>query len=192
MDSSAPVAAGPHNLGEAVERLRGKWGAIVAFGALLILMGAASIAFAFLSTLAMVTFNGLLFLVAGAAEIGVGMHAQAWGRFFFWVLGGLLYIATGIICILNPLFASLVMTLLIGAGLIAAGAVRAWLAWRLPAGPNRGMVFLAAAVTFLLGLMIVIHWPVSSLYVLGTFLGLDLLFHGAGWVSFGMGLRAHR
>ena len=33
----------------------------------------------------MVTVNGLLFLVAGAAEIGVGMHARSWGRFFLWV-----------------------------------------------------------------------------------------------------------
>ena len=35
------------------------------------------------------------------------------------------------------------------------------------------------------------HWPSDSVYVLGTLLGVDLLFHGAGWVSFGMGLRAH-
>jgi len=192
MTSPSPAAARPHNLGQSIERLRGKWGAVAAFGALLILLGAASIAFAFLSTLAMVTLNGVFFLVAGAAEIGVGMHAQAWGRFFLWVVGGLLYIATGVICILNPVFASVVMTLLIGAGLVAAGVVRAWLAWQLPSGPTRPMVFLAAAVTFALGLMIVIQWPLSSLYVIGTFLGLDLLFHGAGWVSFGMGLRAHR
>ena len=192
MDSPAPAAARPHNLGEAIERLRGKWGAIVAFGALLILLGAVSIAFAFVSTIAMVTLNGVFFLVAGAAEIGVGMHAQAWGRFFLWVLGGVLYIVTGIICILHPVFASVVMTLLIGAGLIAASVVRAWLASQLPSGPRRSMIFLASAVTFLLGLMIVIQWPLSSLYVLGTFLGLDLLFHGAGWVSFGMGLRAQK
>jgi len=37
-----------------------------------------------------------------------------------------------------------------------------------------------------------LNWPMSGLYVLGTFLGIDLLFHGAGWVSFAYGLRAHR
>ena len=49
-------------------------------------------------------------------------------------------------------------------------------------------IFLAAAVTILLGLIIVSHWPLDSVYVLGTLLGVDLLFHGVGWVSFGMGL----
>jgi len=179
----------PRSLGAAIERLRDKWGAIVAFGVLLMLLGAASLVFAFASTLAMVALNGVFFLVAGAAEIGVGMHAQAWSRFFFWVLGGLLYIATGIICILNPLFASAILTLLLGAGLIAAGAVRAFLAFQLPSGQRRAMVLLASLITFGLGLIIVIHWPLSSAYVLGTLLGVDLLFHGAGWVAFGMGLR---
>jgi uncharacterized membrane protein HdeD (DUF308 family) len=54
------------------------------------------------------------------------------------------------------------------------------------------MVLLASAVTFLLGLIIVAHWPANSLWVLGTLLGIDLLFNGAGWVSFGLGLRARR
>jgi uncharacterized membrane protein HdeD (DUF308 family) len=44
----------------------------------------------------------------------------------------------------------------------------------------------------LLGLIIIGHWPKDSVEVLGTLLGVDLLFHGAGWVSFGLGLRARR
>jgi uncharacterized membrane protein HdeD (DUF308 family) len=54
------------------------------------------------------------------------------------------------------------------------------------------MVFLASAVTILLGLIIVIHWPADSVWVLGTLLGVDLLFNGSGWLSFGLGLRARR
>jgi uncharacterized membrane protein HdeD (DUF308 family) len=41
-------------------------------------------------------------------------------------------------------------------------------------------------------LIIIGHWPADSVLVLGTLLGVDLLFHGAGWVSFGLGLRARR
>ena len=77
-----------HSLGEASHRLRAKWGALLAFGLLLILLGVLSLTFVMFSTLAMVTLNGVFFIVAGAAEIGVGMHARSWGRFFFWVIGG--------------------------------------------------------------------------------------------------------
>ena len=68
--------------------------------------------------------------------------------------------------------------------------MRVYLAFQLPAGQPRALVFLAAAVTILLGLIIVSHWPLDSVYVLGTLLGVDLLFHGVGWVSFGVGLQA--
>jgi uncharacterized membrane protein HdeD (DUF308 family) len=132
----------------------------------------------------------VLFLIGGAAEITIGMRARSWDRFFPWVIGGPLYLAAGVICIVNPVLASVVLTLLLGAGLIAAGLVRTYLATELPARQSRLLVFVAAAVSILLGLIIINRWPLDSVYVLGTPLGVDLLFHGVGWVSFGMGLHA--
>ena len=181
-----------HSLGSAIHRLHDKWGAIVAFGSLLILLGVTAVVFAWPATNATVIVNGVVFLIAGAAEIGIGMHAQGWGRFFLWVLGGILYLFVGLVCIFNPIFASAALTLMLGAGLIAAGIVRAYLAFQLPPDHPRTLVLLASAVTFLLGLVIVVHWPANSLWVLGTLLGIDLLFNGAGWVSFGLGLRTRR
>jgi uncharacterized membrane protein HdeD (DUF308 family) len=192
MSNMTPAAPEVHSLGGAIHRLQAKWGAIVAFGVLLIVLGVAATMFALEATIATVTINGVVFLIAGVAEIGIGMHAQGWGRFFLWVLGGILYLFVGLICIFNPIFASAALTLMLGAGLIAAGVVRAYLAFQLPPDHPRAMVLLAAGVTFLLGLIIVLHWPANSLWVLGTLLGVDLLFNGAGWVSFGLGLRARR
>jgi uncharacterized membrane protein HdeD (DUF308 family) len=190
MSNVSNVGVRAHSLGEAIERLRGKWAAITAFGVLLVVLGFAALFFSLVATIATVTLNGVLFLIAGVAEIGIGMHSRGWGRFFLWLIGGVLYIAAGVLCIVNPLLASLVLTLLLGAGLIAAGLVRVYLAIQLPAGQPRLLVFLAAAVTIGLGLIIVSHWPLDSVYVLGTLLGVDLLFHGVGWVSFGMGLNS--
>ncbi len=184
------AATSSHSLGQAVERLEGKWASITAFGVLLVLLGVGALVFSLVATIATVTLNGILFLIAGVAEIAIGMHARSWGMFFLWVIGGVLYLAAGVICIVNPVLASVVLTLVLGAGLIAAGAVRFVLAFRLPPLQPRLLVFVAATVTILLGLVIVSHWPMDSVYVLGTLLGVDLLFHGAGWVSFGLGLHA--
>jgi len=181
-----------HSLGGAIHRLHDKWGAIVAFGALLIVLGAIAVIFAWPATNATVIVNGVVFLIAGAAEIGIGMHSQGWGRFFLWVIGGVLYLFVGLVCIFDSGFASVVLTLVLGAGLIAAGVVRVYLAFQLPAEQPRALVFVAGAVTILLGLIIITHWPADSVWVLGTLLGVDLIFNGAGWVSFGLGLRARR
>jgi uncharacterized membrane protein HdeD (DUF308 family) len=180
MSNASNAGTSAHSLGESIERLRGKWAAITAFGVLLVVLGFAALAFSLVATIVTVTLNGVLFLIAGGAEIGIGMHSREWGRFFLWVIGGLVYIAAGVLCIVNPILASTILTLFLGAGLIAAGVVRA----------PRALVFLAAAVTILLGLIIVSHWPLDSVYVLGVLLGVDLLFHGVGWASFGMGLPA--
>jgi uncharacterized membrane protein HdeD (DUF308 family) len=184
------VSATAMSLGAAEARLRAKWASITAFGVLLVVLGVAALFFSLIATIATVTLNGVLFLVAGAAEIGIGMHSRTWGRFFLWVIGGALYLAAAVLCIVNPLLASVWLTLLLGAGFIAAGAVRIYLAFLLPAGQSRALVFIAAAVTIALGLIIVTHWPWDSLYVLGTLLGVDLLFHGVGWASFGLGLHS--
>ena len=190
--TNATSGTQPHSLGFAIEHLRARWGEIVAFGALLVVLGVAALCFTLPSTIATVTLNGLFFVVAGVAEIGVGAHAKSWARFFLWIVGGAIYLIAGVICIINPIFASLALTLALGAGLIAAAAVRAYLAFHLPGGNPRALVRLAAAVTFLLGLVIVVHWPTDSVYVLGILLGVDLLFHGVGWATFGVGLRPRR
>jgi uncharacterized membrane protein HdeD (DUF308 family) len=36
----------------------------------------------------------------------------------------------------------------------------------------------------------VAHWPVSSLYTLGIFLGVDLVIAGASWIGIGFGLKS--
>jgi uncharacterized membrane protein HdeD (DUF308 family) len=47
-------------------------------------------------------------------------------------------------------------------------------------------------ITVLLGVLILARWPVSSLYILGLFLGIDLIMAGASWVGIGLGLRRAR
>src|SRR5215475_13555131 len=92
VSNASNVGTSSHSLGEAIERLRGKWAAITAFGVLLVVLGVVALFFSLIATIVTVTLNGVLFLIAGGAEIGIGMHSRTWGRFFLWVIGGLIYI----------------------------------------------------------------------------------------------------
>ena len=51
-------------------------------------------------------------------------------------------------------------------------------------------LLLSSLITLLLGLLILARWPISSVYVLGIFLGIDLVMAGAGWI--GLSLALHR
>jgi uncharacterized membrane protein HdeD (DUF308 family) len=47
----------------------------------------------------------------------------------------------------------------------------------------------SGVITLLLGLIILAHWPVSGLYILGLLLGIDLIIAGVGWMGIGLGLK---
>jgi uncharacterized membrane protein HdeD (DUF308 family) len=89
----------------------------------------------------------------------------------------------------NPLLAASFLTLLLGASLIASGIIRTFIGIQIPtAGPK---IFLLASsiLTLLLGAIIIAQWPTSSLWVIGTFLGVDLFFVGMAWIGVGLALK---
>ena len=83
------------------------------------------------------------------------------------------------------------LTLVLGFALIASGIMRIALAFSMKEEMPWVWVALSGAITFLLGLIILAHWPVSGLYILGLFLGIDLIIAGLGWIGIGLGLRRH-
>ena len=82
------------------------------------------------------------------------------------------------------------MTLLLGIALVASGIMRIIIAFSMKQGTPWIWVVLSSVITLLLGLVILAHWPVSSLYILGLFLGIDLIVAGVGWIGVGFGLKA--
>jgi uncharacterized membrane protein HdeD (DUF308 family) len=193
MPVDLPARPNAHSLGAAIHGLRHKWGWIVAFGVFLDIAGMIALGSVVFATLVSVFIVGIMMIFAGFAELGIGLRSRDWGHFLLWMLGGLLYIVAGSFALMNPLLASLVLTLFLGAGLIAAGLLRLFLAFQLPAGNARWLVLATGLITALFGLVIVMHWPTDSLLVLGLLLGIDLMFHGIGWIFFGFWLRnVHR
>ncbi len=124
--------------------------------------------------------------------LGVVFQIKTWGRFLFWVLLGVLYIIAGFVTFENPLLAAAVLTLILGASLLASGVMRIILAFSMKRETPWIWVLLSGVITLLLGLLILAHWPVSSLYILGAFLGIDLIMAGAAWIGLGFGLRRAR
>lgn len=189
-DPASPTGVRPHSLGEAIARLKPKWGWFVGFGALTTAMGVATLLYlVVIGTVASVYMIGFAMILAGGAEIGIGLKAKTWGWLAIWTLVGLLYVVAGAFALAQPLVAAAAYTLMIGAALVVTGIAQIVAAFRLPSG-NKALVGLAGAVTVALGVMILAAWPASGLFVLGTFLGIDLLFYGLSWIAFGMRLKS--
>jgi uncharacterized membrane protein HdeD (DUF308 family) len=185
-------STGPHSLGEGIRALRPRWGWIVAFGVISVIAGVIALAGdAMFATATAVYIVGFMMLFTGAMEIVAAFNAKDWSHRILWLLLGALYVFAGIICLQNPFAAATILTLLLGFALIAGGLVRIFLATRLKQGTPWGWVVFSGLISVFLGAVVIAHWPVSSFFVLGIFLGVDLIFIGSGWISVGLALKRH-
>jgi uncharacterized membrane protein HdeD (DUF308 family) len=175
--------------GSAMAPLRAKSGWIVALGVVYLLAGFVALGSVVLATVASVLIVGVMMVVAGVVEVFSAFQIKSWGKFLLWVLLGVLYIIAGLVTFENPLLAAALLTLILGASLLASGVMRIILAFSIKQEAPWIWVLLSGVITLLLGLLILAHWPVSSLYILGLFLGIDLIMAGAGWIGLGLGLR---
>lgn len=177
---------------EQLAPLRAKSGWIIALGVVYSIAGFIALGSVAMATVATVFIVGIMMLLAGVAEIISAFQVKSWGKFVLWILLGILYVVAGFATFENPLLAAAILTLVLGVSLIVSGIMRIVLAFGMKQGMPWMWIVLSGVITFLLGAIILAHWPVSSVYVLGLFLGIDLVFAGAGWIGLGLGLRRQR
>jgi uncharacterized membrane protein HdeD (DUF308 family) len=168
--------------------LRAKWGWIVALGVVYVIAGFIALGSIVAATAASVLVVGIMMIVAGVAEIINAFQIKSWGKFLIWALLGVLYIVAGFVTFENPLLAAVLLTLMLGASLVVSGIVRIFLAFSMKRETPWIWVALSGVITLLLGLLILARWPINSVYILGLFLGIDLIMAGASWIGLGFGL----
>jgi uncharacterized membrane protein HdeD (DUF308 family) len=130
-------------------------------------------------------------IAGGIAEIINSFHAGRWSGTLIHLLLGVLYAVVGLMIVDQPEGAAVRLTLLIALFLIVSGIFRIVFAIS-ERFTGWGWVLLNGGVTLLLGMMIYKQWPSSSLWVIGLFIGIDLIFNGWAWIMLSMGLRRFR
>lgn len=169
--------------------LHDHWRGLVVFGVVSAVLGVLALVLTVSATIASVLMIGVFMLFVGATEIALGFRVRSWQRFLFWEIAGVTYLLAGLFAVLVPEVASVVLTLLLGAGLVATGVLRLVSGLQVRASASHGLMPLSGAVTALLGLFIVLGWPGNSPFILGTLLGIDLVFNGIMWILFGLRAR---
>jgi uncharacterized membrane protein HdeD (DUF308 family) len=172
----------------ALPELHRHWKTFFALGLVLVGLGVIGIAASTFATLVSVVFLGVLLLMAGGGLLAHAFWAPRWSGFFLQLLSGLLYVVVGWLCITRPVEQAMLLTLLLALSLVVQGGVRmgAALAAHMD---GRGMLFASGVLTFVLGLMIWNQWPLSGLWVIGLFAGIDLIFYGLWIVSLAQAVR---
>jgi len=160
------------------QEVQRNWGWYLAHGIILVLFGTIAIGRVYLVTKVSVMFFGWLMIIAGMTEL---LHAfwkeRGWSGFFIDLLTGILYVVVGFMIVGNPQATAVTLTLLITMFLIFDGIFRIATALSVP-NPNWIWMLLHGVVTLVLGIMIWRQWPLSGVWVIGLFVGIQMLLNG--------------
>jgi len=151
--------AGAATAGDQVVQHRG-W--FIFLSILLIVAGAAAIAFPILSTFAVELWAAIAFAIAGVAQTIHAFASRSWGGFFWGLLVGLLYLAAGVVLWLNPIAGVVTLTAFLAAVLVVDGVFRSILAFQIRPRAGWFWLLVGGIVGIVLGVMIWQQLPSSA------------------------------
>jgi uncharacterized membrane protein HdeD (DUF308 family) len=175
-----------------MDALSRNWGWLLAVGILMIILGVFAIGAPVVATIAVQIMLGWLLVIGGIAQ---GLHAfmaRGWGGFLFELLSALLYLAVGILLLVNPVEGALALTIVLAAFLVVEGIFKIVMAMRVRGHARWGWLFASGVVSLVLGVLIWAQWPSSALWVIGLLVGVHLLFTGWALTMLALAAKAWR
>ncbi|MBB5120794.1 HDED protein [Streptomyces eurocidicus] len=169
-------------------RLSRGFGVLALLGGLLVLAGLVGLVYVGFATLTTMILFGWLLLIGGLVGLVHAVQSRESNYFWLGVVVAALNMAAGVVVIRRPEVAAEALTMF-AALLFLTGGVFRLVGSMVVRGPQFGWTLLQGAFDLLLGILVLGNWPHSSLYVIGTFISLALLFDGLGLIALGVGGR---
>jgi uncharacterized membrane protein HdeD (DUF308 family) len=169
----------------------GYWSLV--YGIIMIILGILALLFPYLPSLGLALGIGVVFIVVGVFRWVQVLRTHPLGnktRTLLRLIEGVLYVIAGIWLLASPIKGTAALTLVAGWLFLAEGIFELVTAITNRNLPNLGWIVLDGLLTIVLGILILVGWPASSFWVLGTLIGISLIFSGWSAVMLGSGLAA--
>ena len=175
-----------------IDDARRLWKWFLALGIGLILLGIVALGASVVVTLASVVLFGALLLMSGTIQTVQAFQMRQSGGFTLHLLAGVFDLVIGVLLVTHPMAGALALTLLLAAFFLVGGLFRSVTVLSLRF-LNWGWSLVGGMISVLLGLLLWMEWPESGLWFIGLCIGIDMIFHGWGWVMLALAYReGHR
>ena len=163
------------------------WGWFLAFGIVLVALGIAAIVRSTTATVASMVVFGWLLVFASVAEFVTAFMVGKWSGFFLHLLIAILFLVVGILMLTRPVMSAEAWALVMSAFFLVGG-LYALISALWTHMPGWGWQAASGIVSSILGILIAAGWPASGLWVVGLFVGIDLVFYGCAWIALAINL----
>ena len=119
-----------------------------------------------------------LLVFSGAAHLVFSWHTRTTGGMLWELLLGVLYIFIGAYLLFHPVSGLASLTLALAIYLFAEGVLELILSFRLRPMPGSRWLLFDGIITLILSVLIWRTWPSSTEWVIGTLVGISMLFSG--------------
>jgi uncharacterized membrane protein HdeD (DUF308 family) len=149
------------------------------WGILMLICGFLAITLPLASGIGVAIVIGWLLLISGVWHLLFGFRSGSGVGGFLWqLLLAIVYGAAGLMILLYPVAGVASLTLVLATFLLIEAGLEIALYLSIRRKVNAGVVLLDAIITLLLGILIWAQWPFSSVWALGTLVGVSLIFSG--------------
>lgn len=161
----------------------------IAWGVLLIIFGMLAVGSPFLAAIAVSGFIAWLIVLAGVVHLILAFHAHGAGSLIWKLLVGLAYLFFGGYLIMHPVLGVTSLTLLLASLFLIEGILNIVLFFKMRSVGGSNWVLVDGIITLLLGLMIYLQWPSSSVWAIGTLVGISMIISGVTRVMLSLAVR---
>jgi uncharacterized membrane protein HdeD (DUF308 family) len=158
----------------------------ITVGIVLIVIGLAAIAVPFLAGVAASLVFGWLLVIAGIAHLIYAWSERRAGAVLWQILIGAVYLIAALYMLVFPIAVVVTLTLVVAFYIVAEGAFEVAVFVRLRRLHGAAWFLLNGLVSLLLGGLILLYWPFSSLWAVGTLMGISLLLGGIARITLPM------
>jgi uncharacterized membrane protein HdeD (DUF308 family) len=131
-----------------------------------------------------------LLLFSGGAHLVFAWYTRSAGGFLWELLLGILYLVIGGYLLMHPVAGLESLTIALAIYLVMEAILEFVLGFRLRPLPGSGWLLFDGIVTLILAVMIWRTWPWSTGWVIGTLVGISMLFSGTSRLAISLAARS--
>jgi uncharacterized membrane protein HdeD (DUF308 family) len=167
---------------EMLEYLQKHWGLFLAEGIFFTLLGMAAIVIPQVISVVIVIFLGWIIVLAGAMHMSRALFFRDMPGFGLWLGLGVLQIAVGYLLIADPLAGVVTLTMMMTLFFALEGILKIYLAFKMRPLPQWYGVLFSGITGFFFAAIILAFWSESEHWLLGLFLGINMIILGGSMV----------
>jgi uncharacterized membrane protein HdeD (DUF308 family) len=164
-------------------------GRMIGISIAFIILGMLAIIEPTVAGLAVTILAGWLLIFGGGAHLVAAFSGGGAGHFIWQAVTAIVYGIGGFYFLTHPLMGLGTLTLMLAIIIVAEAVFEGVAYFRMRGHEGSGWLLLNAVVTLFLGGLIWLQWPSSSVWAIGTLVGVNLLMTGTSRLMFGLAAR---